>query len=174
MFLPITDRGRTSSTLRSAAARVASASSEISIPGASAPPRNSPLAETTSMLVEVPKSTTTQAVLVQPVRGEGVHHPVAADLPRVVDQQRDPGAHARADHHRRLGPPLGEQPQLAQQAGHGGQRGDAGDLRAYRPSSAATDTSSSSAVIRGSVRIRQSRISSGRGSAAAAASVASG
>ena len=32
------------------------------MPGASAPPRNSPLAETTSMLVDVPKSTTTHAV----------------------------------------------------------------------------------------------------------------
>jgi len=58
----MTDRGRTSSTVRSAAARVASASMEISMPGASAPPRNSPLRDTTSMLVEVPKSTTTQVV----------------------------------------------------------------------------------------------------------------
>ncbi len=63
VFLPITVRGRTSSTLRSAAARTASASTEISMPGANTPPRNSPLAEITSMLVVVPKSTTTQVVL---------------------------------------------------------------------------------------------------------------
>ena len=58
MFFPITERGGTSSTLRSCAARDASASSEISTPGASAPPRNSPLSETTSKFVDVPKSTT--------------------------------------------------------------------------------------------------------------------
>ena len=50
--------GRINSTLRSCAARAASASTEISIPGASAPPRNSPLGDTTSRFVEVPKSTT--------------------------------------------------------------------------------------------------------------------
>ena len=47
-----------SSTLRSCAARDASASTEISMPGASEPPRNSPLGDTTSRFVEVPKSTT--------------------------------------------------------------------------------------------------------------------
>ncbi len=50
--------GLINSTLRSWAARDARASTEISIPGASAPPRNSPLGETTSRFVEVPKSTT--------------------------------------------------------------------------------------------------------------------
>src|SRR6266540_3273537 len=59
--LPITDRGRASSILNSRAPRAASASTEISMPGASAPPRNSPRSLTTSKLVEVPKSTTTQA-----------------------------------------------------------------------------------------------------------------
>jgi hypothetical protein len=62
VFLPITERGRTSSTFRSAAAREASASTEISMPGAKTPPRNSPFAEMTSTFVEVPKSTTTHAV----------------------------------------------------------------------------------------------------------------
>ena len=43
VFLPIGERGGTSSTLRSWAARAASASSEIWIPGARAPPRKLPL-----------------------------------------------------------------------------------------------------------------------------------
>ena len=58
VFLPITWCGRVSSTLSSCAARRVSASTEISIPGASAPPTNSPLALAASKLVEVPKSTT--------------------------------------------------------------------------------------------------------------------
>ena len=58
VFFPITDRGRAGSTRRSWAARDASASNEISMPGANVPPRNSPLALTTSKLVVVPKSTT--------------------------------------------------------------------------------------------------------------------
>ena len=68
-------RGRTSSTLRSAAARAASASTEISMPGANTPPRNSPFAEITSMLVDVPKSTTTHGGAVQVVRGQRVDRP---------------------------------------------------------------------------------------------------
>ena len=58
MFLPITERGLVASTLRSWAARAASASKEISMPGANAPPRNSPRPLITSKLVVVPKSTT--------------------------------------------------------------------------------------------------------------------
>ena len=58
VFLPITERGLTGSTLRSCAARAASASKEISMPGANAPPRNSPRALITSKFVVVPKSTT--------------------------------------------------------------------------------------------------------------------
>jgi hypothetical protein len=42
------------------AARVKSASAEMPSPGAMAPPRNSPLAETTSKVVAVPMSTTMQ------------------------------------------------------------------------------------------------------------------
>src|SRR5271165_6482749 len=58
VFLPITRGGLVSSTLSSCAARLDSASTEISIPGASAPPTNSPRALTASKFVEVPKSTT--------------------------------------------------------------------------------------------------------------------
>ena len=57
--LPITRSGATNrSTFGSRAARANSASIEISIPGASTPPANSPAAETTSKFVDVPKSTT--------------------------------------------------------------------------------------------------------------------
>jgi hypothetical protein len=58
VFLPITLRGSMSSTARNAAARPNNASIEISMPGAMAPPMNSPLAEMMSKLVPVPKSTT--------------------------------------------------------------------------------------------------------------------
>ena len=58
VFLPTTRGGLVNSTLRSWAARRDKASTEISIPGASAPPTNSPRALTASKLVEVPKSTT--------------------------------------------------------------------------------------------------------------------
>ena len=63
VFLPTTERGRTNSTRRSAAERAAAASEETWTPGAIAPPRNSPLAETTSTQIEDPKSTTMAAVL---------------------------------------------------------------------------------------------------------------
>ena len=55
---PITLRGSTSSTRRSAAARANSASRLMSMPGKMAPPRYSPLAEMASKVVAVPKSTT--------------------------------------------------------------------------------------------------------------------
>ena len=58
VVLPITLRGSTSSTWRSAAARPNSASRLISMPGTMAPPRYSPLSEMTSKVVAVPKSTT--------------------------------------------------------------------------------------------------------------------
>src|SRR5262249_10251358 len=61
VFLPITLGGLVNSTLSSCAARRDSASTEISIPGAIAPPTNSPRALTASKLVEVPKSTTIAA-----------------------------------------------------------------------------------------------------------------
>ena len=56
--MPITDFGFTNSTFLSCAALAARASTDISIPGANAPPKNSPFGETTSKLVDVPKSTT--------------------------------------------------------------------------------------------------------------------
>jgi len=59
VVLPMTCAGLTSSTLSSWAARLDSASTEISMPGASAPPTYSPCALTASKLVAVPKSTTT-------------------------------------------------------------------------------------------------------------------
>ncbi len=58
VVLPMAARGSTSSTSWRAAARDKRASRLISIPGAMAPPRYSPLAETTSKFVDVPKSTT--------------------------------------------------------------------------------------------------------------------
>ena len=59
VFLPLTRGGLVSSTLSSCAARRDSASTEISMPGASAPPTNSPLALTASKFVDVPKSAMT-------------------------------------------------------------------------------------------------------------------
>ncbi len=57
VFLAITERGLTSSTLCSWAPAAASASTEISMPGAVTAPTYSPLAETASNEVAVPKST---------------------------------------------------------------------------------------------------------------------
>ena len=61
VFLPTTDRGLVSSTRRSAADRAAAASEDTWTPGAMAPPRNSPLADTTSTQIDEPKSTTIAA-----------------------------------------------------------------------------------------------------------------
>ncbi len=58
VLLPITRLGLASSTFSSCAARRDSASTEISMPGASAPPTNSPRSLTASKFVDVPKSTT--------------------------------------------------------------------------------------------------------------------
>ena len=58
VFFPITFLGLTNSILRNCAARAVNASTDISMPGASAPPKNSPLGDTTSKFVDVPKSTT--------------------------------------------------------------------------------------------------------------------
>src|SRR6185436_9732886 len=63
VFLPTTERGRVSSTRRNAADRAAAASEDTCTPGAIAPPRNSPLAETTSTQIDEPKSTTIAAEL---------------------------------------------------------------------------------------------------------------
>ena len=58
--LPIAVSGSPSSIRAIRAPRSVSAVSEISTPGAIAPPRYSPSAETASKLIPVPKSTTTQ------------------------------------------------------------------------------------------------------------------
>ena len=101
MFLAITVRGRASSTLRSWAPRRPSASSEISMPGAIAPPTYWPCAadhvEGGRGAAEVDHDRRT-AVLGG--RGERVDDPVGADLARVVHQHRDAGAHAGLDHDR--------------------------------------------------------------------------
>ena len=97
----MTERGRTSSTLRSCAPRGASASTEISMPGAIAPPRYSPLADTASKLVAVPKSTTMHGPPYSVMRGERVDDAVGADLLGVVGEHRHAGAHAGLDDDRR-------------------------------------------------------------------------
>ena len=79
------------------AARSISAVSEISRPGPIAPPRYSPSAETTSTLIPVPKSTTTQASLESLVGGDRVDQAVGADLERVVDADRHPGLQPGTD-----------------------------------------------------------------------------
>ena len=56
--LPMTLRGSTSSTRRSAAAWWNNASMEMAMPGAMAPPRYSPVPEMASKVVAVPRSTT--------------------------------------------------------------------------------------------------------------------
>src|SRR5256885_1114908 len=58
VFFPIAAAGGVSGTRKSRAARRKSDSAEASSPGANAPPRKSPSAETTSKFVVVPKSTT--------------------------------------------------------------------------------------------------------------------
>jgi hypothetical protein len=161
VFFPITERGRTSSTVRSAAARVASASSEISIPGASAPPRNSPFAETTSMFVEVPKSTTTHAVSNNRCAAR-VFITRSAPTSRGLSTSsgtpvRTPGPTTTA------GTSLRSMSSRSSRSSVGTVESAATPVTrsAYRPSSASNAMSSSSAVIRGSVRIRQSRTSGG-------------
>ena len=73
------------------APRSVRAVSEISTPGAIAPPRYSPSSETASKLIPVPKSTTTQRVAEALVGGDRVDEPVGADLVGVVDPDRHPG-----------------------------------------------------------------------------------
>ena len=74
-----------------------SASTEISMPGAIAPPRYSPLADTASKVVAVPKSTTIARAAVQLDRRQRVDHPVGADLLGVVGQHGYAGAHPGLD-----------------------------------------------------------------------------
>ena len=97
VFLAITVRGRSSSTLRSWAPRRPSASSEMSMPGAMAPPMYSPRGLTTSKVVAVPKSTTIAGPSYRRGGGERVDDPVGADLAGVVHQHGYAGPHARLD-----------------------------------------------------------------------------
>ena len=90
-------RARRARSARSARRARSAPSSEISTPGAIAPPRYSPSAETASKLIPVPKSTTTQAPPKALVSGDRVDQPVGADLVRVVDPDRHPGLHPGAD-----------------------------------------------------------------------------
>ena len=106
VFLPTTDRGRVSSTRRRAADRAAAASEDTCTPGAIAPPRNSPLAETTSTQIDDPKSTTIAALPYLWKAAEAIDDPVGPDLFRIVDQQRYPGAHTRFDQHVRYDRPV--------------------------------------------------------------------
>ena len=62
VFRPMASFGRTSSTRKSRAARETSASAAVLMPGAIAPPMNSPRAFTQSKRVAVPKSTTMSGV----------------------------------------------------------------------------------------------------------------
>ena len=70
------------------------------MPGAMAPPRYSPASETASKVVAVPKSTTMHGPAVAAVGRDGVDDAVGAQLVRVVDRERDAGAHAGADDER--------------------------------------------------------------------------
>ena len=101
VFLAITVRGRASSTLRSWAPRRPSASREISIPGAIAPPTYWPGAaddvEGGRGAAEVDHDRRSAEL---GGRGERVDDPVGADLARVVHQHRYAGAHAGLDHDR--------------------------------------------------------------------------
>ena len=78
-------------------ARRPSASREISMPGAMAPPTYSPRGATTSKVVAVPKSTTIDGPVVEARGREGVDDPVRADLARVVHEHRHAGLHAGLD-----------------------------------------------------------------------------
>ncbi len=99
------------------------------MPGAMAPPTYSPLVETASKVVEVPKSTTIAgppnrctAASVLTIRSA----PTSFGLSVLIG---DPGAHARLDDdegHLAV-VPLAHLAQLVQHRGHGGAQGDPGD-----------------------------------------------
>ena len=99
VFLAITDRGRSNSTLRSWAPRRPSASSEISMPGAIAPPTYCPCSLTTSKVVAVAEVDDDGRSAVERGGGQCVDDPVRTHLARIVHQDRDAGADAGLDHH---------------------------------------------------------------------------
>ena len=97
-------------------------------PGTMMPPRYSPLAETTSKVVAVPKSTTMVGPAVALEGGHGVGDAVGADLLGVVVVDRHPGAHPGFDDDRlHLEPPVAHLPQRRPQPGHDRRHRDAGD-----------------------------------------------
>ena len=98
------------------------------MPGANAPPRNSPSGETTSTFVDVPKSTTITGAPYRSLAATAFHDPIGADLTRVVVADRDSGLHARADDEQRRVRPLRRQRlPLAHEHGDGGREADAVD-----------------------------------------------
>ena len=125
-------RGRSSSTLRSWAPRRPSASSEISMPGAIAPPTYWPSSldhvERRGGAAEVDDD---RRAAVDRGGGQRVDDPVGADLARVVHQDGHAGAHAGLDHHvRNVGEVPGEHvAPLVQHRRHGRADRDPVDLR---------------------------------------------
>ena len=129
------------------------------MPGASAPPRNSPSRRHD---VEVGRGAEVDhdaRPAEEVVRGERVDDPVGADLLRVVGEHRHPGPHSRLDDDRRhVGVVAAEhRAQLAQHGRHGRAHRDAGDVAARSASRPRNISTISSAVVRASVLIRQMR-----------------
>ena len=108
MFFPIACSGTVSSTERSCAARVARASRLTSTPGRQRAAEELPVGPDgvdVGGRAEVDDDDRPAAAVgthaVELVRSQRGDDPVGADLPRVVDVQRDAGAHAGADQHDR-------------------------------------------------------------------------
>jgi hypothetical protein len=97
VFLPMIERGRASSILRSWAPRAPRASTEISMPGAMAPPIHSPRAGDGVEGGRRAEVDDDARGAVQVHGGQRVDDPVGADLLRVVHQHRHPGLDPRLD-----------------------------------------------------------------------------
>ena len=100
VFFPTTWGGRANSTRGSLEALRKRASIEMEMPGAMAPPRYSPRGETASKVVAVPKSTTMSPRFEPCEGGHRVHHPVGADLARVVVEDGEARLHSGSDEER--------------------------------------------------------------------------
>src|ERR1035441_7274870 len=96
VFFPMTRGGLVSSTLSNCAARRDSASTDISIPGASAPPTNSPRAHRVKVCRGAEIHDYRRAA-VKVDRRERVHDPVAAHFLGVVGPHRDARLYPRLD-----------------------------------------------------------------------------
>ena len=95
------------------------------MPGAITPPTYSPAGDTTSKLVEVPKSTTTTGAPYRSLGSDGVHDPIRSDLAWIVVADGDPGLHARPDDEERSVRPLPrELLPLADEHRHGAHQAD--------------------------------------------------